>query len=159
MVSDCLGQFPIGELSPGDGFRPSRTKGDDGGRHRRRRQVNRVFMSWRFDRPDLLDLESHRRCRASGPDGRYFPSTEVTPLLVVLHLELRVRPAVCTRCVLQIDTSFGIKVRGPSLVVLRCGDRGHPIDTRAPLPWLADLPHLSRLTEALLRSRCLALAG
>jgi len=60
-------------------------KGDDGGRHRRRRQVNRVFMSWRFDRPDFLDLESHSRCRARGPDGRYFPPPEVTPLIVVLH--------------------------------------------------------------------------
>jgi len=86
LVGDCPGQFPIEELSPGHGFRPFRTKGDDGGRHRRRRQVNRVFMSWRFDRPDFLDLESHSGCRASGTDGRYFPPPEVTPLIVVLHL-------------------------------------------------------------------------
>jgi len=72
LVGDGPGQDPIGELGPSDGFRPFRTKGDDGGRHRRRRQVNRVFMSWRFDRPDFLDLESHNVCRASGPDGRYF---------------------------------------------------------------------------------------
>ena len=73
-------------MSPGNGFRPSRAKGDDGGRHRRRRKVNRVFMSWRFDRPDCLDLESDRGCRASGPDGRYFPPPDVTPLIVVLQL-------------------------------------------------------------------------
>ena len=85
MVGDCLGQFSIGELSPGTGFRPFRTKGDDGGRHRRRRKVNRVFMSWRFDRPDFLDLESRSECRASGLDGRYFPPPEVTPLIVVLQ--------------------------------------------------------------------------
>ena len=30
-------------------------------------------MSWRFDRPDFLDLESHSGCRASGRDGRYLP--------------------------------------------------------------------------------------
>jgi len=65
-------------------------------------------MSRRFDRPDFLDLESHSGCRASSLDGRYFPPTEVTPLIVVLHLALRVRPAVCTRCVLRFDTSFGI---------------------------------------------------
>ena len=46
----------LGKLGPGDGFRPFRTKGDDGGRHRRRRQVNRVLMSWRFERPDFPDL-------------------------------------------------------------------------------------------------------
>jgi len=56
----------LGKLGPGDGFRPLMSKGDDGGRHRRRRQVNRVLMSWRFDRPDFPDLESHSRCRASG---------------------------------------------------------------------------------------------
>ena len=61
-----------GKLGPGDGFRPFRTKGDDGGRHRRRRKVNLVFMSWCFDRPDFLDLESHSGCRTSGVDGRYF---------------------------------------------------------------------------------------
>ena len=60
----------LGKLGLGDGFRPFRTKGDDGGRHRRRRQINRDFMSWRFDRPDFPDLESHSGCRASGPDGR-----------------------------------------------------------------------------------------
>jgi len=86
LVCDCAGQFPIGELSPGDGFRPVMTRGDDGGRHRRRRLENRVFMSWRFDRPDFLDLESHSWCRTSGPDGRYFPPPEVTPLIVVLQL-------------------------------------------------------------------------
>ena len=85
MVGDCPGQFPIGELSQGSGFRPFRTKGDDSGRHRRRRQVHHVFLSWRFDRPDFLDLESHSGCRVSGPDGRYFPPTEVAPLIVVLH--------------------------------------------------------------------------
>jgi len=85
LVGDGPGQVPIGELGPGDGFRPFRTKGDDGWRHRRRRQVNRVFMSWRFDRPDFLDLESHSGCRTSGPDGRYFPPTEVTPLIVELQ--------------------------------------------------------------------------
>jgi len=74
----------LGKLGQGDGFRPFRTKGDNGGRHRRRRQVNRVFMSWRFDRPDFPDLESHSGCRASGPDGRYFPPPEVAPLIVVL---------------------------------------------------------------------------
>jgi len=74
-----------GKLGPGDGFCPFRTKGDDGGRHRRRRQVNRVFMSWRFDRPYFPDLESHSGRRESGPDGRYFPPPEVTPLIVVLH--------------------------------------------------------------------------
>jgi len=46
----------LGKLGPGNGFRPFRTKGDDGGRHRRRRQVNRVLMSWRFDRHDFPDL-------------------------------------------------------------------------------------------------------
>jgi len=86
LVGDGPGQVPIGELSPGDGFRPFRTQGDDGGSHCRRRQVDGVFMSWRFDRPDFLDLESHSACRASGRDGRYFPLTEVTPLIVVLHL-------------------------------------------------------------------------
>jgi len=55
-----------GKWGPGDGFRPFRTKGDDGGRHRRRRQVNRVLMSWGFDRPDFPDLESHSGCRPSG---------------------------------------------------------------------------------------------
>ena len=60
----------LGKLSLGDGFRTFRTKGDDGERHRRRRQENRVFMSWRFDRPDFPDLESHSGCRSSGPDGR-----------------------------------------------------------------------------------------
>jgi len=88
LVGDGPGQVPIGELGTGDGFRLFRTKGDDGGRHRRRRQVNRVFTSWRFDRPDFLDLESHSGCRASGPDGRYFPPTEVTPLIVVLQRPL-----------------------------------------------------------------------
>ena len=42
-------------------------------------------MSRRFDRPDFLDLESHSGCRASGLDGPYFPPTEITPLIVVLH--------------------------------------------------------------------------
>ena len=93
MVGDGPGQVPIGKLGPGDGFRPFRTKGDDGGRHRRRRQVNRVFMSGRFDRPDFLDLESHSRCRASGPDGRYFPPTEVTPQSVVLQPVNQSHPA------------------------------------------------------------------
>ena len=85
LVGDCPGQFPIGGSGPGDGFRPFWTKADDGGRHRRRRQVNSVFMSWRFDRPDFLDLESHSGCRASLLDGRYFPPPEVTPLIVVLQ--------------------------------------------------------------------------
>ena len=159
LVGDGPGQVPIGELGPGDGFRLFRTKGDDGGMHRRRRQVNRVFMSWRFDRPDFLDLGSHSGCRASGRDGRYIPLSEVTPLIVVLHSALRVRPAVCTRCVLRFDTSFGIKVGGSPWVALRCGDRGQPIDLRALLPWLADFPHLPRSTGALLRSRSPALAG
>jgi len=39
----CAGQFPLGELGPRNGFRPLRTKGNDGGRHRRRREVNRAF--------------------------------------------------------------------------------------------------------------------
>jgi len=69
----------LGKLGPGDGFRPFRMKGDDGGRHRRRRQEKRVSMSWRFDRPDLTDLQSHSGCRASGRDGRYFPPSEVAP--------------------------------------------------------------------------------
>jgi len=43
-------------------------------------------MSWRFDRPDFLDLESHSGCRASFPDGRYFPPPEITALIVVLQL-------------------------------------------------------------------------
>jgi len=72
-----------GKLGLGDSFRPFRTKGDDGERHRRRRQVNRVFMSYRFDRSDFPDLESLSGCRVSGPDGRYFPPTEVTPLKLV----------------------------------------------------------------------------
>jgi len=55
-----------GKVGPGDGLRPFRTKGDDGGRHRRRRQVNRVPMSRRFDRPNFPDLESQSGCRASG---------------------------------------------------------------------------------------------
>jgi len=42
-------------------------------------------MSWRFDRPDSLDLESHSGCHASGLDGRYFPSSQVNPLIVVLQ--------------------------------------------------------------------------
>jgi len=75
----------LGQLGLGDGFRPYGKKGVDGGRHRRRRQVNRVFMSWHFDRPDFPDLDSHSGCRASVPDGRYFPRPEVTPLIVVLH--------------------------------------------------------------------------
>jgi len=79
LVGDGPGQVPIEELGPGDGFRSFRTKGDDGGRHRRRRQVIRVFMSRRFDRPDFLDLESNSGCRASGLDGRHFPLTGVTP--------------------------------------------------------------------------------
>jgi len=158
-VCDCLGQFATGKSSPGDGFRPFRTKGDDGGRHRRRRQVNCVFMSLRFDRTDFLDLESHSGCRACGPDGRYFPPLEVIPLIVVLNLAHRVRSAACARCVFRFDTSLGIKVGGPSFAALRCGDREHPIDTRAALSLLANLPHLPRSTGALLRSRCLALAG
>jgi len=48
----------LGKLGLGDGFLPFKTKGDDGGRQRRRRQVNRVLMSWRFDRPDFPDLKS-----------------------------------------------------------------------------------------------------
>ena len=97
MVGDGPGQVPIGELGPGGGFRPFRTKGDDGGRHRRRRQENRVFMSRRFDRPDLLDFESHSGCRASGLDGRYFPSTEVPPLIVVLQLADHIYSLTSTR--------------------------------------------------------------
>jgi len=58
--------FNLGKSGPGDGSRPFRTKGDDGGRHRRRRHVNRVFRSWRFDRPDFPDLEYQSGCRASG---------------------------------------------------------------------------------------------
>jgi len=69
-------------------------------------------MSWRFDRPDLPDLESHSKCRASGPDGGYFPPPEVTPLIVVLLLELRVRSAVRTQRVSRIDTFFGTKSGG-----------------------------------------------
>jgi len=102
----------LGKLGPGDGCRPLRTKGDDGGRHRRRRQVNRVSMSWRFDRPDFPDLESHSGCRASGRDGRYFLPSEMTPPIVVLHLALRVSPDARTRCVSRIDNSLGIKSRG-----------------------------------------------
>jgi len=70
----------LGKLGLGDGFRPFRTKGDDGGRHRRRWQVNRVFMSWRFDRPNFPDIESQSGCRASAPDGRYLAPAELTPL-------------------------------------------------------------------------------
>jgi len=84
LVGDCPGQLAVGKVSPGNGFRPFRTKGDDGGRHRRLRHVNRVFMSSRFDRPDFLDLESHSWCRASGLDGRFFRPPEATPLIVVL---------------------------------------------------------------------------
>jgi len=73
----------LGELGPGDGFRPFRTKGDNGGGHRRRRLVHRVFMSWRFDWPDFPVLEPHSGCRASGRDGCYFAPPEVTPLIVV----------------------------------------------------------------------------
>jgi len=150
----------LGKLGLGDGLRPFRTKGDDGGRHHRRRQVNRVFMSWRFNRPDFPNLESHSGCRASGLDGRYFPPPEVTLLIVVLHLALRVRPAVHARGAYRGSTPPSVpRVGGPSLVVLRCGDTRHPIDTRAPLPWLTDLPHLLRSTGALLRLRCPALAG
>jgi len=58
--------FHLGKFGPGDGFCSFRTKGDDGGTHRRRRQVNRVSMCWRFDRPDFPDLESHSGCRESG---------------------------------------------------------------------------------------------
>jgi len=75
----------LGKLGLGDGYRPLRSKGEDGGRHRRRRQVNRVFMSWCFDRPDFPDLESQSGCRATGRDGRYSPPPDVTPLMVVLH--------------------------------------------------------------------------
>jgi len=110
MVGDCPSQFTIGELSPGNGFRPIRTKGDDGGRHRCRRQVNRVCLSWRLNAPDFLDFESRSGCRASGPDSRYFPPPEVTPLIVVLpapyppassgrytarHVTRTCRPAQC----------------------------------------------------------------
>jgi len=142
-------------------FRPFRTKSDDGGRHRRRRQVNRVFMSWRFGRPDFPDLESHNGCRASGPEGRYFPPSEVTLLIVVLPLALRVRPAVQASGACRGSTPLSVaRVGGPSLVVLRCGDRGHPIDTRAvdcgspsssPLDGGAlpfEIPGTSRVTHA-----------
>jgi len=39
---------------------------------------------------------------------------------------------------------LGITVEGPSLAVLRCADRGQPINTQTPLPWLADLPPSAR---------------
>jgi len=55
-----------GNLGAGAGFRLSRTKGDDGGRQRRRRHVSRVSMSWRFDRSDVPVLEAHGGCCASG---------------------------------------------------------------------------------------------
>jgi len=67
---------------------------------------------------------------------------------VALNLELRVRSTGRTRCASRIDASFGTRVGVPSLVVLQCGDRGHPIDTRTPLPWVADLPHLLRFMSA-----------
>jgi len=47
--------------------------------HRRRRKVNRVFMSWRFNPPDFLDLECHSGCRARGSDGRSFPDFRGNP--------------------------------------------------------------------------------
>jgi len=100
----------LGKLGPGDGFRPFRTKGDDGGRHRRRWQVNRVIMSRRFDRPDFPDLESHGGCRASGRDGRYFPAPEVNPLIVVLQsfIELfLVCSCSCSRIMQPISATFG----------------------------------------------------
>ena len=42
-------------------------------------------MSWRFDRLDFLDINSHIGCRASGLDGRYLSFTEGPPLSVLLH--------------------------------------------------------------------------
>jgi len=150
----------FGIFGLGDGSRPFSTKGDDGGRYCCRRQVNRVFMSWRFDRPDFPDLESHSGCRASGPDSRDFPPPEETPLIVVLHLAFWVRPAVHARGACRGSTPLSEpKVGGPSLVVLWCGDRGHPFDTRAPLSWLSDLPHLPRLTRVILRLKCPPFAG
>ena len=56
----------LGKLGPGDDYRPFRKKGDDGRRHRRRQQVNRVSMSWCFNRTDFPHLESHSGCRARG---------------------------------------------------------------------------------------------
>jgi len=54
-------------------------------------------MSWRFDRPDFPDLETQSGCRASGPDGRSFSPPEESPLTVVRHVALRMRPAVYAR--------------------------------------------------------------
>jgi len=54
-------------------------------------------MSWRFDRPDFQDLESHSGCRSSGRDGRYVPPSEVTPLIVVLHVGSHLSMIKCVR--------------------------------------------------------------
>jgi len=51
-------------------------------------------MSWRFDRPEFLDLESHTVCPASGLGGRYFSPPEITPLIV----ELQCRHSHCAGC-------------------------------------------------------------
>jgi len=54
-----LGPGQLVAFVPAQRFPPLRTKSDDGGRYRRRRKVNRTCLSWRFGRPDFLDLESH----------------------------------------------------------------------------------------------------
>jgi len=83
----------------------------------------------------------------------------LTPLLVVLHWALLVRPAVYARSAYCRSAPLSVpRVGGPSLVVMPCGDREHPIDTRAPLPLLADFPNLFRSTGALFHLRCPALA-
>jgi len=52
----------------------------------------------------------------------------------------------CTHAVPVADHHLlGITVGGPSLVVLRCADRGQPIDTRSPIRWLGT----SQVSDAL----------
>jgi len=46
-----------GNFGPGDGFRIFRTKGDDGGMHRRRRQVNPCRISRETDPRSILEIK------------------------------------------------------------------------------------------------------
>jgi len=117
------------------------------------------LLSWRFERPDISDLESHSVCRASGWDGRDFRPPHVTPRAVVLHLALRLRIATRTWCASRICPSFGNRFGDQEEVVLRCGNRRHPIYALASLSWSVDLPHVPCKTMVLLSLRFPAPAG
>lgn len=70
--------FLFVELRPRSTSLPLSMTDDDGGDHRRFRDVNGACLSWSFYRPDIQDLEPQRGCQARGSDGRYFRLTEVT---------------------------------------------------------------------------------